>query len=243
MLRRFLWVAYDHLGGLVLFNLVWTGLSLPWLLLGALLLGAGSEMGGGRGLAAVLMALELVLVSPPTLLLFLAARRWVREEEVGFGQLLAEWRRFAWRAQALGILTIGATCALVVNVFFYHQFASWVGLALSGLMLWFLLGVALIGLYLFPVLIAQEGSVWQTIRQSFLLVIDNVRLSLGLLLGTGFSFGIGVVSGLGLFCGMLTALVLFVSIGFRSLLPKYTGESLPEGPRRSWRELIRPWES
>jgi uncharacterized membrane protein YesL len=243
VLRGFLWVAYDHLGGLVLFNLVWTGLSLPWLVLGALLLGAGSEMGGGRGLAAALIALELVLISPPTLLLFLAARRWVREEEVRFGPLFAEWKRFAWRAQVLGILTVGATCALVVNVLFYRQFAGWVGLALSGLMLWFFLGVVLLGLYLFPVLIAQEGSVWQTIRQSFLLMIDNIRLSLGLLLGTGCFLGIGVVSGLGLFCGMLTALVLFVSIGFRSLLPKYTGEPFPEEGRRSWRELIRPWEN
>ena len=243
MLRRFLWVAYDHLGGVVLFNLVWTGLSLPWLLLGALLLGAGSEMGGGRGLAAALIALELVLVSPPTLLLFLATRRWVREEVVRCGELFAEWRRFAWRAQVLGGLTVGGTGALMVNALFYRQFAGWVGLALSGLMLWFLLGVVLIGFYLFPVLIAQEGSAWQTIRQSFLLVVDNVRLSLLLLLGTGFFFGVGVISGLGLFCGMLTALVLFVSIGFRSLLPKYTGEPLPGGPRRSWRELIRPWEN
>lgn len=243
MLRRFLWVAYDHLGGLVLFNLVWTGLSLPWLLLGTLLLAAGSQMGGGRGLAAALIGLELALISPPTLLLFLAARGWVREEEVRFGPLLAEWKRFAWRAQVLGMLTAGATCALVVNVLFYRQFAGWVGLALSGLMLWFFLGVVLLGLYLFPVLIAQDGSVWQTIRQSFLLVVDNVGLSLGLLLGTVCFLGIGVVSGLGLFCGMLTALVLFVSIGFRSLLPKYTGEPLPEGVRRSWRELIRPWEN
>ena len=118
LLRRFLWTAYDHLGGLVLLNLVWTGLSLPWLLLAVLLVGLGKGLGGAQSLATGLLALEWVLCSPPTLLLFLAGRRWARDEEVAPRKLFEEWRRFAWRGQRLGLLVTGATLVLLVNIFF-----------------------------------------------------------------------------------------------------------------------------
>ncbi len=89
LLRRFLWAAYDHLGGLVLLNLLWTGLSLPWLLLAFLLVGLKGGLGEGMGLVTGILALELVLCSPPSLLLFLAGRRWARDEEVSSRHLLA----------------------------------------------------------------------------------------------------------------------------------------------------------
>jgi hypothetical protein len=39
------------------------------------------------------------------------------------------------------------------------------------------------------------------------------------------------------------AWALFVSVGFRALMPKYTGEALPADAPRRLRELIRPWEA
>lgn len=243
LLRRFLWAAYDHLGGLVLLNLLWTGLSLPWLLLAVLLVGWGGGMGGGRVLIAGLLSLELVLCSPPTLLLFLAGRRWARDEEASPRELFDQWQRFAWRAQRLGLLVMGATLGLLVNVFFYRQFAGWGGLVLSGVMLWLLLAVGLIAVYLFPVLLSQDGGVWQTARQSLLLATDNIGISLGLLLVVALVLAVGAFSGLGLFCGLLAGLALFICVCFGKLLAKYTGEVPSAGPRRSWRELIRPWDT
>jgi len=64
-----------------------------------------------------------------------------------------------------------------------------------------------------------------------------------LLLAAGLFMGVGLASGLGLFCGAVAAWALLVSIGFHALLPKYTGEALPAEEPRRLRELIRPWEA
>ena len=92
-------------------------------------------------------------------------------------------------------------------------------------------------------LVWQDDRLWPTLHQSFLLAIDNLKLSCVLLLAVLVFLGLGALSGIGLFCGLLTGLALFISVCFRGLLSKYTGESLPEEAPRRWRELIRPWET
>ena len=91
-------------------------------------------------------------------------------------------------------------------------------------------------------IMAAEGSVWATLQQSLLLAVDNLKLSLALLLGAIFFLAVGLASGLGLFCGVMTAWALLMSMVLRALLPKYTGEALPVEAPRGLRELIRPWE-
>ena len=242
-LKQFAWTAYDHMGRFFLLNLLWSGLSLPWFGLGMLIFVLGAGMGEWGFLGGMLLALDLVLVAPPTVLFFLGGRRWARGEEVSIKEIFRQLPCFAWRAQALGLMVVGAHLVLLVNAFFYRDCAGWLGLVLSGVMLWFMLAVAMVSVFVFPVLLGQEGGIWQTARQSFLLVVDNVKLSLGLLLAVLVFLGLGMLSGIGLFCGLLAGLALLISVCFRRLLPKYTGELLPEEPSRRLRELIRPWDS
>jgi uncharacterized membrane protein YesL len=242
VLRTFFWMAYDHLGGLVLLNLLWTALNLPWMAAGWLIFRAGLPLGKGGALAGMLLGLEAVLLAPPTVLLFAAGACWAGGRERGTRELLAQARRLLGRAQALQLLIGGATGVLVVNLLFYQTLAGWLGLVLSGTMLWLLLGLALVVVHLFPVLVTQETGVWQTLRQSFLLAMDNVRLSLALLLAWAVALVAGLFTGIGLFCGVLASLALFSSLCFGALLARYTGHKLPQEPPRRWRELIRPWE-
>ena len=241
--RRFAWTAYDHLGGLVGYNLLWSAFSIPWIGGAYVLLQLGFAAGGFFLPAALLVAGVLVFGSPATVLLFVAGTAWARGWDLGLGEVLAAGRTFFWRALALGFCTTVATVLILVNMIFYQQLGGWLGVLLSGLMVWFLLLVGMVAAYVFPVLVTQEGSVWSTLRQSLLFAADNIKHSLVVLLAAGLFMGVGLASGLGLFCGALAAWALLVSIGFRALLPKYTGEALPvEGPRRL-RELIRPWEA
>jgi len=239
---KFCWTAYDHLGGLIVLNLVWTALSLPWILVGYMLVGQGANLSPWGGFTTAFLAVELVVFAPPTMLLFLAGACWARGEKIQAKTLFAEVRRFALRAQLLGLVLVVLSLILVLNIYFYQQFNGWPGLILSTIMVWFLVAALLLSMYLFPLLTMQDERVWYILRQSFLLAIDNIKLSFGLLLMTLFTFFFGIVSGIGLFCGLLAALALLMSICFRELLPKYTGEPLPEEVPRKWRELIRPWE-
>ncbi|MBI2505606.1 MAG: hypothetical protein HYW07_20530 [Candidatus Latescibacteria bacterium] len=244
--KRFAWAVYDHLWALIGFNLLWTLLSLPWLAAGALLAAAGLNLEGELALpgaiAGLLLGAELVLFAPPGLLLFAAGQHWAGDRPAEVRAILREVLRFALRVQLLGLFLCGVTGLLLINIFFYQRLGGWLGLILSGSMLWLLLALLLTAAFSFPVLLSQDSRVWPVVRQSFLLVLDNPRLAGGLLLGSLLLLGISAFTGVGLFCGGLAALALLVSLGFRQLCFKYSGAQPPSAPPRHWRELIRPWE-
>ena len=242
ILRRYFWTGYDHLGGIVAYNLLWSLLSLPWIGAAYMLLRFGFSLGGLFLPGAVVLAGVLLFGSPATVLLFIVCAYWARRDELNLRELLLTGRRFFWRATALGGSLIVATGLILVNMVFYQHLGGWLGALLSGLMIWLLLLAGIMALYLFPVLVTQEGSVWATLQQSLLLAVDNLKMSLALLLGTIFFLAVGLASGLGLFCGVMTAWALLMSMVLRALLPKYTGEVLPVEAPRGLRDLIRPWE-
>ena len=242
-LQRFLWTAYDRLGGLVGYNLLWSALSLPWIGGAYLLLQLGFGLGGLGLVGAAVLAAAVLLGAPATAVLFAAGAAWARGRDFGLRDFWAAGRALFCRALALGLLLVAATTLVLANVVFYQRLGGWLGVFLGGLMVWLLLLLGMVAVYIFPVLVTQEGSVWSTVRHSFLLSVDNVKLSLVFLLTAGLALGLGVASGLGLFCGGLAAWALWISVGFRALLPKYTGQPLPSETRRRLRELIRPWEA
>ncbi len=242
LFSRFLWMAYDHLGGLVLFNLLWGIFNLPWLALALIAWKSGLAWGGAGVLVGFLLALELVFLSPVSLLLYLVGREWARQREMGVGEALRGARHFFVRAQLLQLLVVATTAILLLNAVFYRSFAGWTGLFLSGVMAWLLLALALVAVQLMPLLVTQDGSLWQTIRQALLLTVDNIVGSFVLLLAVCAFCALGMVTGIGVFCGLTSALALFVSMYYRVLLNKYSGKTLPEEKRRGLNELIRPWE-
>ena len=94
-------------------------------------------------------------------------------------------------------MMVAAVALVLANVVFYQRIGGWLGVLLGGLMVWFLLLVGMVAVYVFPVLVTQEGSVWATVRHSFLLSVDNIKLSLVFLLSAGLALGLGVASGWG----------------------------------------------
>lgn len=242
-LRRFSWTAYDRLGGLVGYNLLWSALSLPWIGAAYALLQLGFGLGGLGLVGAAALAGALLLGAPATAVLFAAGAAWARGRDFGLAEFWAATRAFFWRALALGLLLVAAVALVLINVVFYQRIGGWLGVFLGGVMVWLLLLLGMVAVYIFPLLVTQEGSVWSTLRYSFLLAVDNVKLSLVFLLTAVLALGLGVASGVGLLCGGVAAWALWISVGFRALLTKYTGQPLPpEAPRRL-RELIRPWEA
>ena len=243
LLVRWAWMTYDNLGGLVGYNLLWSAFSLPWILSAYALLRLGFATGGFVFVASLVLAWVLVVGAPATAMLFAAAVAWSRGVDMDYRQVLMAGRAFFWRALILGMSLFAASALILGNMVFYHHLDGWLGALLSGLMVWFLLLVGLVTVFIFPVLVTQEGSAWATLRQSLLLAVDNLKYAVVFLIVAVLFAGLGLVSGLGLFCGAPMAWALFVCVGFRALLPKYTGEVLPADVPRRLRELIRPWEA
>ena len=149
---------------------------MPWIGAAYLLLRFGAGLGGLFLPGAVVLAAALLLGAPATVLLFVIATAWARGEEMGLRESLHIARTLIWRAAAIGAMLIVATALIMVNIVFYQQLGGWLGALLSGLMIWLLLLLGIVAVYVFPVLVTQEEAVWETLRQAFLLAVDNIKL-------------------------------------------------------------------
>lgn len=251
VLKDYAWSLYDNLGGLIVVNLVWALACLPWLAGAGLVVAWGVDVRGewstAATVASVLLAVEFVAFSPPSVLLFLAGRRWARGEVADIRDLLRQLLGFFVKAQLLGLAVMGSSLLLLVNAVFYsHRLGGWLGTVLSGVMIWFLVALLVSSMYLFPALISRSDGrprVGATLRHSLLLAIDNVGLSVTLFVLGGSALLLATLTGVGVLFGMPAAVALLVSVGFHRLLRQYGLADPDEAPSpRSWRELLRPWE-
>jgi len=249
ILSRLGWVTYDHLGGIIGLNLVWAVASAPWVAVGVGLLVCASRapegLAAGALLIAAIAAVDLVIFSPATALLFLAARRWVEGRPAYPGELLAEIRQLFFRAQAVGLMVTGGTVLLMVNFLFYRRLGGWAGAMLSGTMLWALLGLYLVSLYLLPcVAVHGEGdSAWAAVRQSCRLVLMNLKATLGLMALVLLGALSGLVVLIPLLLGLTPVLALLIWLAFQQVVEPYGVVPAPQSETRTWRDLVKPWDT
>ncbi|MBI5091227.1 MAG: hypothetical protein HZB26_02155 [Candidatus Hydrogenedentes bacterium] len=178
------WVLYDHLGKLVLANLLCSMvLVFPgWMALNALL----SEDAAIR----LLMGLPLMIVTLGVLAPVGAAGIAYMAKvliETRDGSLADFWtgiRRFWGRAICIGLLFTLITCSLATSVWFYAhtlgQSLSWLGYGVSGLAAWCLIFELLVSLLVIPALVQKNGRLIETVKLASLLVLDNPLFAAGL---------------------------------------------------------------
>ena len=253
-LRRFFWTGYDHLGGLILINLAWSALNLPWMCMAyaALVLGFQGLSTGAYtfGMTMVLLGLEALFLSPPTAGLFAVSCAYVAGGDTGVRTMVAAIRRHFWSAQVLGVGTMGLTALLLLSVHFYSRLPGalrGLGLILSGAMGSIVLLMVLIATFLFPILVSRETGIRGTLQYGVLLVLGNLPTALGALFLTCILLTLGILSGAGFFFGAVAAGSLFLNVVFAEIgRQHHRGLSVEEPEeaetKRSWRELIRPWE-
>lgn len=248
MVRHYALVLYDHLGQAVIANLGWSLACLPWIVVstmmvwGAAWLASAFQQSAIEAIGFVAAAL-FVWMSPPTLFLCALTHGWLGEEPSDWRAALALTRRLLWKAQAAGALITLVVTLLLANALFYQGWGGWVGLCLSGVMLWIIVGVGLVNHLLFPVLVANpQTGLLPAFRQCALLVLDNIGRCLALAAGAVAMLLVGAISGVGLVLGMTTALTFIGTLGLRQLMQRYGGDGI-EPDRRSLRDLIRPWQT
>ena len=226
-LKEFLSAAYDHIGGLVCINILWSLLSIPWLAAAAAGALYGTALQGDWApharMLVIILATEFVWFAPPTVLLFLAARHWLDGRGVSFRSLARQLPRHALRAQAAGLAIMAATCLLAINLIFYFHLGGWLGAVLSGLMGWVLLGLVLVSLYFVPVLLAGEAGLRGACRGSLFLVIAYPGRTLVLLVLVVGLLALGLASGIGFLFGVSAAIALIESTWVRRLAPEVKG--------------------
>lgn len=243
MLKRYGWMCYDHLGGVVLYNVLWSVLNLPYLACAYAIAKTGFALGPWGAVGGGVLAVVVAFFSPPSTLVYWACAAWVRRQEVGLGDALRSLKGFYLRAQLLQLALLAISATLVLNAAFYSDFAGWWGLFLGALMAWLLLGLTAVALYILPLLVTQDTGMGETLRKSALLAVAHAGGSLFQCAVFGVFLVVGAFSGVGMFCGVFTAWSLWMSLYMRGVLMRYTGEEWDEEAPRSLREILRPWES
>ncbi|MBN2566145.1 MAG: DUF624 domain-containing protein, partial [Candidatus Eisenbacteria bacterium] len=154
--RHALWNTYDHLGLLVLANLLWLVLCLP-----------------------------VVTAPPATAGLFHLARALSRGEPAGLRDLLHGFRKHLAPAIKLGVLDLVAFGLLWFNIDFYSHLrgvAAIPGFVLAGALVWAGAFYVLMHAHILPLLVGGETSFGQLLRKSALLTLDNLAFTIGLTL-------------------------------------------------------------
>lgn len=244
--RHALLALYDNLGRAVLVNLIWAVTSLPWLGAGIACAWSGrgaAEAFGVPGLQLLGFGTGLVLagLSPPSLFVFAVTASWARGSSHRLGQAWSATRGQLFRAQAAGLLAAALVAILLGNALFYQRWGGWLGLGLSGFMLWLVFGLLLAVQYLFPLLLERpDAPLRRVLRQCVLLAIGNLRRSVLLLAAAAVVGLLGAVSVVGLALGLVPALALLWNVGLFRILERYGGRPLPRD-RRGLGDLLRPW--
>lgn len=218
--RQALWGTYDHLGLLVVANLVWLALCVP-----------------------------IVTAPPATAGLFHLTLMIARGEDAGIRDLFRGFRRHLPPALKLGVVDFVVLVLLWVNVDFYSHMrggAAIPGMILAAALIWAGAFYALMHAHLMPLMVSGERSLGRLLKKSALLTLDNIGLTIGITLQAASLTVLCVITGAGLILinGSLVASLL--TAGHHQLLRKYSdspAETPPEDETRTFRDLWRPWDS
>lgn len=220
IIKKTLWILYDHLGKFVLLNL------LGWI-------------------CAV-----LVIPFPPFYAALVAAANDLADyRDFDRTRFWHDALRYFWRSWVVALLLIIAILILISNYFFYGQFegalaifgAFWIGICL-----WLVLMLFVQQLFLLPIMIRDDLSVWAAFKKSGLMLLDNLKLSV---LISALAISITVLlmfSGIGFVFLSLVWPIVLSAVTTREILRRYRPEQFPvpldEEEQRTWRHVIRPWE-
>lgn len=218
--RRFIWNAYDHLGLLVLSNLIWIALCLP-----------------------------VVTAPAATAALFHLGRRIADGERATVSDYFAGFREHFVPSLKVAAFTLAAAIAVWVNVDFYSRLggrAALPGMLLAAVILWIGAFVVLTHVHLLPLIAHGERGLRNALRKSALLVLDNPGFSIGIAVQAISVAVLCLVTGAGLVLALGSFLALLLATGHRELLKKYSpdsSEASESEESRTLRDLVKPWAS
>jgi uncharacterized membrane protein YesL len=271
MIRKSFWNAYDHLGGCFLLNLLWSLFSLPWLILALLLVALGwNQMRLGHGLFGLMLVgvgLQQLLLSPISAALWRVTADWAHYRMVPVKLFFPALRHHFIRALVLWLCLSLVVLLLSINVHFYGarlEALPFLRALVTGFMLWAYLAVVLMEVYVLSLLAQKDLTVRNVLRNSFLLVADNLGYSLVLAFLAALVMLLGLISGVGFFLLAVSLVAILTNTGLRELLRRYRPPEDPgeqkkpstwaevlaaqerdqerEEEPRGWRDLWKPWE-
>lgn len=183
-LKMSFWVAYDHLGKLLVASLVWAfAVTGPAVVAAAAWVSKDPVLQLLVGVPAALGCLGIAL---PVCTAGLAhmVQELINTRDGSVRTMFAGMSRYGRRATGIGFIYLLVFACLTTSTWFYAAKLGprvpWLGYSLSALALWCLILAALTSLLVMPALVQKKDKTLAVLKLTVLLVLDNPLLTVGL---------------------------------------------------------------
>lgn len=180
-LKMAFWVMYDHLGKLILANLVWAvAIAVPGTVAVTAVLFGDAPTRWWVGVPAGILAFGVVL---PVMSAGIAqmVKVLIDRKDGSLSDMLDGVRLYWRRAAAIGLTYVLAIACLTTSVWFYAaKLQNVAGYLISAVALWCLVFAGMAGLLVMPALVQKRERAFATLKLAALLVLDNPLLVIGL---------------------------------------------------------------
>jgi len=220
--KKAFWNFYDHAGYLIGMNL----LSLV--------------------LALTVFGLPLAFIG-----IYSVTAKIVNYEVIDFKDYWRHINRLWKRGVLLVIMIILGLSVLCINIFFYVHLLTAMSLSFTetllfscmlGLMIWLFIFFIIFTLYLFPVFCQLQTDIKATLKNSFFLMIHNLKISFYLFFSFIFLILVGLITGVVLLGLSLSLIAVIGNTAVREVLAQYHQPALDEKEEmRGFRDFIKPW--
>jgi uncharacterized membrane protein YesL len=256
--KKAFWNTYDHLGRLILLNLLWTAFyPLPTCLSYWLLPLEGPMRIG------VPLAVGILTHSFATTGVFAATADIVDYRKFTLKRFFTGGSSLCFRALGITLLTVLVCYLNYMSIRFYLALegpAGVFGFFLVGVQVWILIFVLSTHIYLLPLLVRKRWGVFKTIKWSAILVVIRPGLTLLVLLqavAAAIVIGITIVGGIVILMSLVS---VFLNTNLREILKELEESGEPRKKPTSWKEIfedksrrdeeprtmkdiLRPWDS
>lgn len=224
-LKMAFWVTYDHIGKLIVANLVWSVV----VLVPGVLAWAAFRVNDPllRLVVGVPMTVLTFSVTLPVATVGLAemVKELIDKRDGSVRTMFTGMRRHFRRAATTGFVFFLAMASLGTSTWFYasrlRETAPWLGYCVSALAFWGLVFLCLMGVVIPPAIVQKKATVPETVKLSALLVMDNPFFVVGVALQLVFLTAISAFTPLLFVYGALA--VTLISSAYEMLARKYAG--------------------
>jgi len=254
-LKMAFWIFHDHIGLLLIANLIWAvSVAAPIAIALPPLFAGDAALAFVVGIPALYVALFLL---NPVIGVGIAqlVKTFIDTRDGTLSDFFDGIRRYGLRAALLGLCYAIATTALCTSTWFYaskmQSSVPFLGYAISALALWCLAMLALMSLFALPALVQRKTGAIATLRLTALLALANPALTLGIAVQC-VMLSIVTAALLPLFFfGFGAAIICIQSAAYELLSRKYAGKDNPDLKvedenddylNRGFRDLIFPWK-
>ncbi|MBN2090147.1 hypothetical protein JW964_11050 [candidate division KSB1 bacterium] len=220
--KKAFWNVYDHLGTLILLNLL-----------------------------SVVLILTFIGIPYALSGLFGITKQIAYYEHVEFRDYWSNMKKYFKKAFLLVIFTIIFLFLLAANLYFYyiqiissHTDANMriIFSLMLGIMVWLSILFLIFLHYLLPMMVQSDDKFVSLLKRSYFLLLDNIAISLYLFLSSIFWFIIGVYTGIIAFFLSFSVISVVCQTAIREVLNQYQPEDFSkEEEVRGFGDLIRPW--